>query len=392
MFDSMFIGLSGMRAYSNGLRQVSNNITNLNSQGYKGSSLIFRDVYGAGGGALGLAGGNSSGGDGVELSLTRLDFSQGELRQSDRALDLAVEGNGFLVLEKNGSYYYTRTGNFEIDGDGFVVLAGTDYRLTALSDTGEAIAVSIASNRLNQPSATTRIQFSDNLSSTAEEFALANLQVFSANGDADTWSAVFTRDDTSPVGEWTVTVTNSDGDEVGVQALKFIAGIVDPSTQELTFADTATGQSVIFDFADNVSSFSSGSVSTLRVSDTDGHGIGDIVNLIVNDTGHLEISYSNEESLDLGAVALADFRDPNLLEQSSGGIFTYNSSNGAQHLSSASERVGRVLSSRIEASNVELSAEFGDLILVQRGYQAASQIVSVSNEMIQQLFAIRGRG
>ena len=50
------------------------------------------------------------------------------------------------------------------------------------------------------------------------------------------------------------------------------------------------------------------------------------------------------------------------------------------------------MAGQIEASNVDLSAQFGELILVQRGFQASSQVVSVSNDMIQQLFGIRGQG
>jgi flagellar hook protein FlgE len=54
--------------------------------------------------------------------------------------------------------------------------------------------------------------------------------------------------------------------------------------------------------------------------------------------------------------------------------------------------VGLVKAKQLEASNVDLSKQFGDLILIQRGFQASSQIVSVSNDMIQQLFGIRGQG
>ena len=56
------------------------------------------------------------------------------------------------------------------------------------------------------------------------------------------------------------------------------------------------------------------------------------------------------------------------------------------------KRVGKVISRRLEASNVDLAKAFGELILIQRGFQASSQIISVSNDMIQQLFGIRGQG
>lgn len=392
MFGAMFIGLSGMNAYSNGLRQVSNNITNLNSNGYRASTVGFNDLFGAGSSGVSYTRGESGNGTGVELSPLRLDFSQGEIRQTDRDLDLAVEGNGFLVLEKDNELFYARTGSFEVNNDGFIVLSGTDYKLTVLDDTGKAVSLSLDAYRIDAPEQTSRIQFGDNLSSTATDFTLSDVQVFDAEGESDEWEIAFTRADDAPAGEWTVTVTNGSGEEVGEQTLKFINGIIDPSTTELTFEDADAGRVAIFDFSENVTSFSSGEVSTLRTTDIDGFGIGEITSVAVNEQGVLEIQYSNEQSEELGAVSLADFEQVQSLEQIGAGLFSYNRSTGRELLSSASDRVGRVQSNRIEASNVDLSQQFGDLILVQRGYQASSQVVSVSNDMIQQLFGLRGQG
>ena len=61
-------------------------------------------------------------------------------------------------------------------------------------------------------------------------------------------------------------------------------------------------------------------------------------------------------------------------------------------MASGDARVGKIVSGEIEGSNVDLSKEFGELILIQRGFQASSQVISVSNDMIQQLFGIRGQG
>lgn len=391
MFGAMFIGLSGMTAYSDGLRQISNNITNLNSPGFRASTVGFNDLFRGGTDGISYSGGRTDNGDGVQLSALRLDFSQGDIRQTGRDLDLAVEGDGFLVLEKDGQYFYARTGSFEINNDGFIVLSGTDYKLTVLDNSGRAVSLSIDSHRIDAPEATTTLKFSDNLSSTATTLTLPDLQVFNENGEADNWDVVFTRDASSAIGEWTVTVTNDSGTEVGSQILKFINGIVDPATAKLAF-DDGDGRSVEFDFSENVTSFSSGEVSTLRSSDIDGFGIGEVTSITVNDEGVLELGYSNSQTFELGAITLADFREPQNLEQRSGGLFTFDGSVGREFFSSVSDRVGQVQSRRLEGSNVDLSQQFGDLILVQRGYQASSQIVSVSNDMIQQLFGIRGQG
>lgn len=158
MFGAIYVGLSGLDAYSQGLQQVSNNISNLNTTGYKGSDVSFDNTVGAStDGGLSLSGTTGAGIGGVELGPLQRDFTQGELRQTQRDLDLAIDGSGFLVLTRGGQTFYTRTGSFEVDKDGFIVLSGTDYRLATLDGSGRAVNLSIDSYRTNPPQATTTI-------------------------------------------------------------------------------------------------------------------------------------------------------------------------------------------------------------------------------------------
>lgn len=386
MLGSIFVGLSGMNAFSNGLRQISNNITNINSTGFKSSSLVFTDVFGAGAHTGGQIG------HGVSLADPRLNFAQGELRQSTRDLDLSIDGAGFLVLLRDGERFYTRTGSFEIDAKGHVALSSdSNYHLALLGDGASLSAANIDAHRTSAPKATTKVAFSDNLSSTATIFDVPAFKVFNAAGESDNWQVRFERITTGAAGQWRVIVRNSQGAEVGTETLRFIGNIVDPTTRTLSFEDETKGLAITFDFSGRVESFSSGDVSTLRAT-PDGYGAGEITGMTVNEAGVLEISYSNEQKHALGAVALANFRDPQVLEQRDGGVFAATTAAAPDYWTSTHEGVGRVLSRRLEASNVDLSREFGDLILVQRGFQASSQVVSVSNDMIQQLFGMRGQG
>ena len=395
MFGAIYVGLSGLNAYSQGLQQVSNNVSNLNTSGFKGADVSFSNTLSsATEGGLSLSGTNSSGIGGVDLADPRTDFSQGELRQTQRDLDLSVDGSGMLVLMKGDQVFYTRTGSFEVDKDGFIVLAGSDYRLATLDPSGSAVALSIDGFRTNPPEITTRIKFADNLSSGATSFSISNVKVFDAAGTEHDWTVAFAKDSSTTAGpdDWTVTVTDQTGATIGQQALKFDLGKVDPATSELSFTDAANNLSVVLDFSSNVTSFSSGEVSTLHTSSVDGHGLGTIATVTVNENGELEIGYSNQEKNALGPVAIADFRDPQALKQHSGGLYSDPGDAGTQLFSTASNEAGRVLSHRLEASNVDLAKQFGDLITIQRGYQASSQIISVANDMLQQLFGIRGQG
>lgn len=391
MFGSIYVGLSGLNAYSRGLQQVSNNVTNLNTSGFKAATVSFSDLYGvSGGGGLSYTDGGKGAGNGVKLGENQIDLRQGELRQTERDLDLAMDGSGFLMLMRGEEVVYTRTGSFEVNKDGFIVLAGTEYRLATLNEAGKAVSLSIDDNRISAPKPTTAIKFAGNLSSTATTHGISDIKVYDSSGVEHVWQVQFTKP-AATGSEWTVKVTDAKGKEIGAQTLKFIGSVPDPAATKLVFANTEANLSVTLDLS-TVTSLSSGSESQMRVGSVDGYKLGAITSLRVNDLGKLEIGYSNEQKKELGAVAIADFRDPQALEQRSGGLFTDSGTGQRELLTSADERVGKVLSRRLEASNVDLSKQFGDLILIQRGFQASSQIISVSNDMIQQLFGIRGQG
>ncbi|WP_029623323.1 flagellar hook-basal body complex protein [Sphingomonas elodea] len=399
MFGSIYIGLSGLNAYSRGLEQVSNNVSNLNTSGFRASTVSFQNFYGSGSeGGLSHSSGSPGAGNGVGIAAPRLDFTAGQLRQTSNDLDLAIDGAGFLVLLDGDRQLYTRTGSFEVDPQGFVVLSGTKYRLATLDSSGRPVSLSIDQSRTNAPIATTAIKFSDNLSSSATDaVTVKDMTVYDKAGGSHKWTAKFEKVTSSGSGstagalDWTMTVTDEKGATVATKSLKFIGSVVDPSNAKIDVEDSANGFSVSFDFS-SVQSFSAGAVSTLRAASIDGHGVGTLTTVSVNSAGHLELAYSNEQKADLGAVALADFRNPQGLKEQDAGIFTYTRTDQLALLSSGDPRVGQVKSKRLEASNVDLSKQFGDLILIQRGFQASSQIVSVSNDMIQQLFGIRGQG
>lgn len=391
MLGAIYVGLSGLQAYSDGLQKVSNNVANLNSLGFKSSSVSFSNVQSSRDtGGISYNGGEGSDSGGVGLAEATLNFSAGELRQTQNDLDFAVDGTGFLVLLKGDEVRYARTGSFEIGKDGYLVLAGTEWRLATLDSSGRPVSLSIDTNRTNAPVATSTVTFADNLSSTGETHTVNDLAVYDAKGVKHVWKATFTR--AEGASDWAVKVVDDKGETIGEKTLSMPSGAPTAETARPVFADAANGLSVTFDFSANVSSFSSGTVSTLRAAKVDGHGVGTVFTLAVNEKGELEIRYSNDEKKQLGAIALATFRDAQVLRQETGGLFHAEGQSEVEYLASEDTRVGTVLSRRLEASNVDLSNEFGDLILIQRGYQASSQIISVSNDMIQQLFGIRGQG
>ena len=402
MLGSIYIGLSGLTAYAKGLQTISNNVTNLNTPGFKATSFNFADSFSYGG--LGSSfsryvSGRQSG-SGVRYGAETIDFKQGDLRQSGGDLDLAIQGSGMLTLLNGERVYYTRTGQFTVDKDGFIADSATGYRLGVLNSSGQAVGVSVDANRTSPPVATTQITFDGNLSSSAlDAVNVADIAVYDSSGKKHVWKATFEQVGPTAPGEWTVTVTDENGavitDQITPPRLKFTGSSVDPTSLSLTIATTPTGAdplSVVLDFSGDVDSFSSGTLSTLRAASVDGRGLGSLIGVSIEDTGELKLTYSNQQSEILGFVAIADVRDPQELERIGAGLYRDKGGAGIRLLGSGQDGLGTLVSHQIEASNVDLSQQFGDLILVQRGFQASSQVISISNDMIQQLFGIRGQG
>src|SRR3954471_8343015 len=110
MLNSIYIGMTGLQGYSQGLRVIANNTANLNTPGFKGSTLQFADMFYTNDGS---GAGNMQVGYGLHTAGTVLNFQQGELRQTGNNLDLAIDGQGlFTVQDAAGNTHYTRAGQF----------------------------------------------------------------------------------------------------------------------------------------------------------------------------------------------------------------------------------------------------------------------------------------
>jgi flagellar hook protein FlgE len=384
-----------MDAYTQGLQTISNNVANLNTAGYKETTTNFSDLFNAGGNEPDFAGGDGgqAEGNGVRFAQSQLDFSQGTLQQTSGNLDLAIQGNGFLFLLNGGKTVYARTGSFAVDSKGFISEQGTQFQLGILNASNQPTALNVSNLQTNPAVATTSVTFNDNLSSSATSDTVSGINVFDASGAQHSWQVALAPVTGTP-GQWTATVTDETGATIGTGTLTFNGSTIDPTTAKLTVKTTPAGASalsVVLDFS-GVSSFSSGPTSTLQVGQIDGNAAGSLTGVTLTSTGQIQLNYSNSQTKTEGSVALANFLDAQQLQEASNGTFENPSNVPAQILPSGQGGAGTLVSQQLEQSNVNLTQQFGDLILIQRGFQASSQVVSVANDMIQELFGIRGQG
>ncbi|GAB5096238.1 flagellar hook protein FlgE [Caballeronia sp. HLA56] len=397
MLDSIYIGMSGLTAYSRGLQTISNNVANMNTPSFKTSTPQFEDVYYGQRFARDTPGSAATlrYGSGVDYGYAALNMSQGDIRNSTGQLDLAIQGNGFLTLLDGDIARYARTGQFTTSDDGFVVDTVSGLKLGALDTAGKPQPISMTGKQSNSPKATSVVKFTDNLSPGSTNFSVPNVEVYDSTGAKRTLGIAFMPDSTIMPGRWKVTVTDENGLPVTESSLQFIGGMPMPGADTINFTLTsadAPPTTITLDFSSGVTNFSAGSTSTLHMTEQDGYATGALTSMSINEDGQLEWHYSNGQTDHTGVVALATFADPERLVQSGKGLFDAAHAGPPIYRASGQGGAGQLLSGSVEASNVDLSREFGQLILIQRGFQASSQVLTTANEMIMQLFQMRGQG
>jgi flagellar hook protein FlgE len=402
MLGTIYVGLAGMNAYSKGLDVISNNVANLNTAGFKAGVASFSDIVNrhAGGATSGSAG-NGVTGAGVQVSTTHQNFSQGDLRDTNNPTDAALEGGGFFILERDGQRYYTRAGSFEFNKDGILTERLTGSTVMVSSDSSSLGSLNIDPHRTFAPRATTTVSLRGNLPRTGNATVPLNpLRVHDSAGTEHSLRAQFVRDGNDPL-RWTFEVRNTTDQVIGSGQVTFNADgtpsadnvpisvtmtpdNVPPVTFTVTFGEAGT-------FAGMTSLLSSTGDTAVQVAHEDGLKFGTISATEFDERGNLEITYSNGEKKKIGRLVLASFDSGGDLQSLGDGLYITREGRSPV-LSSAMEfGLGSVKGRNLELSNVELTDQFADLIIIQRGYQASSQMTSVANEMLQQLLSMQDR-
>jgi flagellar hook protein FlgE len=401
MLDSVYIGLTGLIGFSRDLSVIGNNVANLNTPGFKGSQLLFTDLFYR----SQLSDNNTDGssarldlGSGVSTGSTRLLFSQGEVKSSGNPQDAAITGNGFFVVKRDDQTFYTRAGQFGFDAEGFLVSESQKARVQSLAG-GGLRDINILGLRTNAGQATTRVAFNGILdtSSTDTPVVVSAINVFDAAGVGHALSATFTNNRLVTAGSWLVEIKDPAGALVASGDIRFNTDGT-PAVGFNSLSVPLNGDaaaSVEFFFGDPGSAAGvralSASASSVAVGSQDGFGIGSLIDTAFDNTGTLTLTYSNGRTAKGPQLALASFNYLQGLQQIQGSLL--QPGNGEEPvLGHAREGAfGSITGGSIELANIDLAQQFSDLIISQRGYQASSQVISTANDLIQQLFDMKAR-
>ena len=421
LFSAFYSGLSGLAVNANTLNVIGNNLSNLNTVGYKGSSATFRDIFSSSIGGISTQGNGNpiQFGLGVQINSVAQDFSQSSFQSTGNALDMAVQGPGFFVLQPvAGGQTFTRAGNFTRNNNGFIVSAnGANVMgwnrdpVTGLVNTSTAIQpIQITTGTTSSAFATQNFRLGVNLNSSAPVGAASTtqtpVQVYDSQGNLHTLTATYTK---TGVNTWSYAVTDPTGlatlggQATGTVTFSATGTLLDINGAGNTFAadpnitinwnNGTAGSTIKFNIvnSDNSSNFTQyNAPSATNSTYQDGFGAGTLRDLTVDQNGIITGSFSNGQVIPLAQVALATFNNNNGLIQQGNNQWSQSLASGSATIGipNAGSR-GGVLGANLELSNVDVAGEFTKLILSQRGYQANGRVVTTTDELLQETLNLK---
>ena len=411
MLRSMYSGVSGLRSHQTMMDVVGNNLANINTAGYKSSSVVFQDVLSQ---TLANAGGPVEGGGGTNPAQVGLgtriggistSWTQGASQLTGRATDLAIQGDGFFVVRQGAEQLYTRAGSFSFDANGTLVTSSGAAVLGwpadggVINTNGELRPLQLPIGQTMPPTPTDRVRLGGNLPATTGATTLtSSVTVYDAQGSPVPVSLAFTRADGDPSGQWTVTGTVPDGaggtTTVLTSTLTWDAGTGSFDAAELTLATSGVG-----DFATDIR-LQLGSpaepmtqyagANTLAALEQNGVAMGALQSFAIAPDGTVVGIFSNGLRQPVGQLATATFTNPGGLEKTGGSTFRPTINSGLVQVGVAGTGGrGPLNGGVLEMSNVDLAAEFTGLIVAQRGFQANSRVISASDELLQDLVNLK---
>jgi flagellar hook protein FlgE len=402
------VSLSGINAANADLNVTANNIANVNTTGFKESRAEFADLFSST--SYGLS--RNAVGAGVRLTNVAQQFSQGNIDQTGRSLDLAVEGEGFFTMNMNGARVYSRAGNFQTDNNGFVVnpqgarlqvfkpnADGTKFDgsltdlqlLTTDSPPKQSTLVNMAFTLPGNAAEPTVAAF-DPADSNSYNHSTGGVTVYDSLGVSHTQTSYFVK--TGNANEWQVH-NYVDGQAAGAPTvLQFSnsGALTSPVGGKITldpFSPT-TGAGVVNLTLDVTGSTQYGEKFALRDTRQDGYAAGKLNEISISEEGVVYARYTNGDDKALGQVALTTFNNPQGLQNQGNNLWSETFSSGSPRTGAPdTSDLGQIQAGSLEASTVDLTEQLVNMIVAQRNFQANAQMVSTQDQITQTIINIR---
>ena len=434
IYGVMFSGISAMNANSQAMGVIADNISNLNTIGYKHSESRFSTLVTQAATSTQYAPG------GVNMGAVQEVGRQGLLQSSTRSTDLAITGQGLLVVNEaavpagGDGYLYTRAGQFEINKDGYLINTGGyflqgwpttttgsfDVDQNGVADTSNPDPTSLTNLKSIKVMAltgtsqlTTKITLGLTLLATAAVGVTESLtvKVFDSLGVAHNLALQWTKTVASPA-TWRLDVT---GMTVATSGAASTTGITYPVTVDtVVFAGDGTPSSFTpvafavaagqwttaaaassFSFnlgtvnkADGVTQFAS--TYNLSFVDQDGGSFGAFQAIEIAADGMVTAVFDNGSRHSIYRLPLATFANYNALDPITGNAWAETVDAGSHFLNTpGSGSAGKLSPSSLETSTVDLGTEFTNMIITQRAFSASTKIITTADEMLEELVRVK---
>ena len=388
MLRSLYAGISGLRAEQTALDVTANNIANVNTIGFKSSSVQFEDTLSQTISAAGLATANVAGtnsmqvGLGVRIAGITTSQTEGSSTETDNNLDSMISGNGYYVVNGGGTTEYTRNGSFTWDTQGRLSTASGGLVQGWMAASDGTIATGLApttitydQNATYPASATTKATMSGNLPSDAASGTQVerDITTFGSDGTKKSLAVTFTAGSTA--GTWSYSATLAGGTAVTgtlTSTNGVLSGATSPSVDGVTLDMTGmTGYA---------------GTTSASIASQDGLAAGSLSAIGIGTDGTITGTFSNGATRALARISVATFTNPQGLTKAGDSTYLASINSGNAKLTTAGENgAGTMIAGYTEASNVDLSQEFTNLIVAQRGFQANARVITTSDTVLQTL-------
>ncbi|VWC73955.1 flagellar hook protein FlgE [Burkholderia contaminans] len=386
---SFNIALSGIKAINGQLGEISQNIANAGTYGYKAGRANFSAFY------LGSAPG------GVMVGSTSQAMNvAGSLVSTGSGMDAALPGKGFFVTrDANGALVYSRVGRFGTDQHGNVIdYMGRKVQGYAADGGGQIGDLGIAGGGI-PAKASESVAYAGNMSAdwvvpSNGTFAkddpqsynrMSSQSVLDSLGREHVVNQYFVK---GPDNQVTVHYT-MDGDAVGAPVEMTFdehGALISPTGKVALDLGTPAGAAALAVQIDYSGTTMFGGDATTTRRSADGHKSGTVTGVVLTEDGSLEVQYSNGKKTIAGQLAVATFQNADGLVSASGTGWHASAAAGeALYGAAGAGPIDKLVVGALEQSNVELTEELVNLMSAQQSYQANSKVLSTENEMVRTL-------
>ncbi|MEH2920934.1 flagellar hook protein FlgE [Samsonia erythrinae] len=411
--------VSGLNAASNNLDVIGNNIANSATVGFKSGTVTFADMFAG-----------SKVGMGVQVSSVLQDFGSGTVTSSSRDLDVAISGSGFYRMQDtNGSVYYSRNGQFMLNGRNIVNAQGmqlTGFPVAGTPPTvqtgADPVPLTIPDGDMLASQTTTasiiaNLNSSDSIPTTAWDATTQGqegtynsktaLTTYDSQGNVHNFSLYFVKtadnlwnvyakdDSVSPVNyqEAGTLKFDTNGALIG-QTSGFAAppaasvpNGINPMNIQLASVNGSLASNFNFNLTGSVQQ---NTEYSYKSPTQNGFAPGSLTGFAINDDGTIEGSYSNGQKQPLGQILLAGFANPEGLSPEGDNVWSETGTSGQAVIGLAGTgSLGKLIGKSTESSNVDLSKELVNMIVAQRNYQSNAQTIKTQDSILQTLVSLR---